>query len=197
MSAPNETNNPWVTLAELLKSGFSEAVLATSIEKVGIQVYDRFGRRVTANDEGSNHSLTKARALDLLAEHYAYLTKTHMPEELASDTLISEESDFYEFGWPKDEIPNLDDIESEITPRIIRGKKSLDLDATARLQKHRSYLVVINALLRINKSHPKNDPHIVSKIVKNADLFKVKISEDTVRNMFNDIAQVIEDKAQV
>jgi hypothetical protein len=197
MSAPNEGTNPWVSLAELLKSGISEAVLASAIEMVGIQTYDRFGRRVTAKDDGSEPTISKARALDLLAEHYSYLTKTQIPDDLASDNLISEETDFYEFGWPKDELPNFDGIESENTPRMIRGKKLLNIDGNVSLPKHRSYLLVIGSLFNLaNRNKIKGKEVAYSHIVIEVEKMGSRISIDTVENMFKDLPNAIEARSR-
>ncbi len=194
MSAPNETNNPWVTLAELLKSGVSEAILANTIERDGVQTYDRFGRRrVAAIVDEFECTATKARALDLLADHYSYLTNAQMPDELASDALFQEEPDFYKFGWPKDELPNFYTINSEEVPKIVKKPKQIILASNAALQQHKNYLVVIAALFNF-QGIAYDDSHITSRIVSHLDRLGISIDDETVKNMFNNIENAIKER---
>ena len=67
MSAPEYPNNIWLSLHYLLsgKHEISAGVLASSIEKEGIQTYDRFGRRISANGESPESLRVKEHALDL------------------------------------------------------------------------------------------------------------------------------------
>ena len=53
MSAPEYPDNLWLSLhiCSLVVNTISAGVLASSIEKEGIQTYDRFGRRISANGE--------------------------------------------------------------------------------------------------------------------------------------------------
>lgn len=193
MSAPNESNNPWVTLAELLKSGVSEAVLATAIEKGGVYVYDRFGRRVVAKDDGPEPNISKQRALDLLADHYEYLTNTQIPDELASDNLFYDEPDFYKFGWPRDETPDLTNIEIEPVPTLVK-KGKINLDAPPCLKKHRTYLVIIGALCNLAKV--KYSERGQSKALLGAihDL-NVGMDDQTLRTVLKDIDNAIEERS--
>ena len=191
MSAPNETTNPWVSLAELLKSGISEAVLATAIENGGIYFYDRFGRRVSAQENGPEPNILKARALDLLADHYSYLTHTQMPDELASDNLFYDEPDFYKFGWPNNEIPDLNKIESETPPNSIKKFKT-NLDDTACLKKHRTYLVIIRALCGLANIDYSKRGHSKPLLGAIHDL-GVDMNDGTLRSVLKDIDIAVED----
>jgi len=191
MSAPNETTNPWISLAELLKSGNSEAVLAAAIENGGIYVYDRFGRRISAKEDGPEPNITKARALDLLADHYSYLTNTQMPDELASENLFYDEPDFYKFGWPKNETPDLTKIESEASPSSVK-KAKINLDATACLKKHRTYLVIIRALCGLAKIEYSKRGHSKPLLGAIHDL-GVDMNDGTLRSVLNHLDIAVED----
>lgn len=186
MSSPNDTGNEWLSIDHLLLYRLiSHAKLATAIETNGIQVYDRFGRRVPATDDDSTVKTSKKRVLDLIALNYADCQSEFYDSESWGDS----HPELLSFGWPKDEAPDFDKIEDEPNPALTKKKTNFDADINAK--KHRSYLIVIESLLRVlNKKN--DDRNLTSLILRKAHEFAPQTQDDTVKSILKDIPHMLE-----
>jgi len=98
---PNDEDNPFLTIGNLLDEEISVAVLADTIEKHGICTYDEYGRFVFANEKA------KTYALDLLKEHHEW--KCIPPQERSYEDPRSPmdrwgchgDNAYGHFGWTK------------------------------------------------------------------------------------------------
>jgi hypothetical protein len=107
-----------VTLSDLLRNGVAIAALATTIERLGIYCWDKYGRFGHVGGAGNK------TALDLLAKQLAWegdplLDESgdpRSPRELSDDF----NGGFGNYGWPENELPDFDAIyqEYEKTERV-------------------------------------------------------------------------------
>ena len=101
----------WISLLLCVRT-YKANVLATAIERDGIFVYDRFNRRVAANDGSSSDSNSKNHALDLIA--------SVAEEERDPGPIYSWDHERWEFddhplqrfGWPEGSLPDLEAIKN-------------------------------------------------------------------------------------
>jgi hypothetical protein len=149
MSAPDDDENPWLSLFDLLLCGkepISAGVLATSIEKEGIQGYDRFGRRTSTTSNGPECEGVKESALNLLAWYYKNVTDSLTGGEFARQLSEDYESPLMLFGWPKDESPDFKKYKSETPPQF--GGSISRLNNELRSDAEGTYLVLLDALCK-------------------------------------------------
>ena len=187
MSAPNDSGNEWLSIDYLLLTCLvPHAKLATAIETYGIQVYDRFGRRIPATDHDSSVKTAKSRALDLIALNY----EDSQSEYYDSASWGDSRPELLGFGWPKDEAPDFEKISAESIPAATK-KKPINLDADVKPNKHRSYLVVIESLLRLcKKKH--DDRSLTSLIIARANEFGANPDDVTVKTILKDIPKMLD-----
>jgi len=115
---PNDEDNPFVSIGELLSENISVATLATAIEKKGIFTWDKFGRfgKASKEDEG--------RAFGSLASVHEWEIDreweppgSHPTEQNPVDARAGAPTPFSSFGWAKEVLPNfnaLRDAQNEI-----------------------------------------------------------------------------------
>ena len=192
MSAPNDEGNPWLSLADLLQNKTSVAILATSIEKSGIQTYDRFGRRIAATDECDESKAIKAKALDLLAGYYAYLNDSYRDRDLDPDVWFEYNSPLYEFGWPADESPDFEKNKEEEMPESLKPKKQ-DIDAPASTRSRRTYLTIIASLCkRCNIEHQTRGAS--QRIMEATEKLGFHVDDGTIQSMLKEIPEALESR---
>jgi hypothetical protein len=192
MSAPNDEGNPWLSLADLLQNKKSVANLATSIEKSGIQTYDRFGRRIAATDECDESKAIKAKALDLLAGYYAYLNDSYRDRDLDPDAWFEYNSPLIEFGWPADESPDFEKNKAEEVPGSVKTKKR-DHDALASPRLRRTYLTIIASLCkRCNIEHQTRGAS--QRIMEATDKLGFHVDDGTIQSMLKEIPEALESR---
>ncbi len=104
---PNDDDNPFVNLGDLLSKKVSVATLATAIETKGIYTWDRFGRFGQANEKD------KTQALDYLAKVHEYETELdwELPgsvhtEQHPLDATAGISSPFSTCGWTEGVLPD-------------------------------------------------------------------------------------------
>ena len=186
MSSPNDSGNEWLSIDYLLLSlCIPHAKLATAIESYGIQVYDRFDRRIPATDHDSSVKTSKNRILDLIALNYEVFQSDYYDSATWGDS----RPELLSFGWPKDEVPNFEKINIEPIPASIKKQTNFDTDVAAK--KHRSYLIVIESLLRILKKK-NDDRNLTSLILRKAHEFAPQTEDDTVKKILKDIPRMLE-----
>jgi len=187
MSAPEYPDNRWLSLHELLtrKNKISVGVLASSIEKEGIQTYDRFGRRISSNGESPESLRVKEEALDLLALHYDNLDSLEY-----ENTFWRYENTRYElFGWPEDEAPDFSGYESESLPQAVMA--SHPMEKVPRIDAKRTYLLILAVLFKEAKID--FDSRGTAALIAHAtEALGSPVSEETVRNILKDIPEAIE-----
>jgi len=192
MSAPSDEGNPWLSLAALLKSNISVATLATSIEKYGIQTYDRFGRRIAATGECDESKGIKARALDLLADYYAELHDSYSNRDIDPDKWFEYDSHLYKFGWPSDESPSFEKNEQEEVPKSLSPKKR-DIDAPVSTRTRRTYLTIIASLCEI--CGIKANARGASQRIKEAtQKLGSPVDDGTIQTMLREIPDALESR---
>ena len=187
MSAPEDPNNLWLSLHELLsrKNKISVGVLASSIEKEGIQTWDRFGRRISANGDSPESLRVKEEALDLLAQHYDNLDSLEY-----ENTFWRYENTPYElFGWPEDEAPDFSGYESESLPQAVMA--SHPMEKVPRIDAKRTYLLILAVLFKEAKID-FDSRGTAGLIARATEELGSPVSEETVRNILKDIPEAIE-----
>jgi hypothetical protein len=192
MSAPNDEGNPWLSLADWLRGKIVKkidvATLAITIEKFGIQTYDRFGRRIPATDEGHDAKASKARALDILAEYYAEQNDVENDLNHDPDRWFEYFSPLYQFGWPKDEEPVSKSMLSESVPQSVKPKIHR-LDDPVQTRPRRTYLIIIASLCE----HAKiilTERGAAQRIKTATEIFGAPISDDTILNILKEIKEI-------
>jgi hypothetical protein len=186
MSAPTSEENPWLSLADLLRINTSVATLATAIEQSGVQTYDRFGRRIPATDDGHEEKVRKSRALNILASYYAFILSGGGDE----NTDFEYDSPLEEFGWPADEAPDFDKAGTEGVPDSLRPKKP-NIDAPALTRPRRTYLTVIAAMCK-NRGLDPQERGTAQRIVKMTDALGAHIDDGTIQSMLKEIPEALE-----
>lgn len=194
MSAPNDEGNPWLSLADWLRGKIVKkidvATLATTIEKFGIQTYDRFGRRIPATDEGHDAKASKARALDILAEYYAEQNDVENDLNHDPDRWFEYFSPLYQFGWPKDEEPVSKSMLSESVPQSVKPKIHR-LDDPVQTRPRRTYLTVIEALCR--KAGIDSQKRGAAQIIRKAtEECCSGVDDGTIETMLTEIPDALE-----
>ena len=187
MSAPEYPNNIWLSLHYLLsgKHEISAGVLASSIEKEGIQTYDRFGRRISANGESPESLRVKEDALDLLAQHYGNLDSL----EYEKNFWRYEDHPLALFGWPEDEAPDFSGYESESLPQAVMA--SHPMEKVPRIDAKHTYLLILAVLFKEAKID-FNSRGTAGLIAHATEELGSPVSEQTVRNVLKDIPEAIE-----
>lgn len=192
MSAPSDEGNPWLSLAALLKSKISVATLATSIEKSGIQTYDRFGRRIAATGECDESKAIKTRALDLLADYYSDRHYSYSDHDIDADKWFENDSPLNEFGWPSDESPSFDKNQLEEVPKSLNPKKR-DIDALVSTRTRRTYLTIIASLCKSCAIDPK--ARGASQRIKEATQnLGSPVDDGTIQSMLREIPDAVESR---
>jgi hypothetical protein len=167
MSYPNEANNPWKSLAELLSKKTDVAALATAIEKEGIRTWDRFGRMITATEGDANDLYSKARALDLLARVHEVMMDPHPSQDRlhALDSFLADyDCPLVRFGWPSDECPDVNKYKSEDTvPEKIAQAGLPQDDGLLGTRERNSLYAIIRVLLK--EANMPNEPYKAGKII--------------------------------
>ncbi len=186
MSAPTSKENPWLSLADLLRINTSVATLATAIEQSGVQTYDRFGRRIQATDDGQEEKVRKSRALNLLASYYAFILSGEGDE----NTDFDYDSPLEEFGWPADEAPDFDKAGTEGVPDSLRPKKHT-IDAPVSTRTRRTYLTVIAAMCKSVGLDPQTRG-TAQRIVVMTDALGAHIDDGTIQSMLKEIPEALE-----
>jgi len=192
MSAPDDDKNPWLSLHGLLlgENKISVGVLATAIEAEGIQTYDRFGRRISANGDSPESPHVKEEALDLLAEYYDGICRGDPEsEEYRNNFFLYEEHPMLRFGWSTDEAPNFSGYESETPPQAVMASNSLE--KVPRSDARYTYLILLAVLFKEAEIDVRG--HGTAGIIAHAtELLGSPVSEQTVRNVLNGITEAIE-----
>ena len=187
MSAPEYPHNLWLSLHDLLcgKHQLSAGVLASSIEKEGIQTYDRFGRRISANGESPESLRVKEHALDLLAQHYDNLDSL----EYEKNFWRHEGHSLELFGWPEDEAPDFSGYESESLPKAVMASHLME--KVPRIDAKHTYLLILAVLFKEAKID--FDSRGTAGLIAHAtEELGSPVSEQTVRNVLKDIPEAIE-----
>ena len=187
MSAPEYPHNLWLSLHDLLcgKHQLSAGVLASSIEKEGIQTYDRFGRRISANGESPESLRVKEHALDLLAQHYGTLDSL----EYEKNFWRYDDHPLELFGWPEDEAPDFSGYESESVPQAVMA--SHPMEKVPRIDAKHTYLLILAVLFKEAKID--FDSRGTAALITHAtEELGSPVSEQTVRNVLKDIPEAIE-----
>lgn len=188
MSETNETEIQWVSVDHLLLSKcIPHSKLATAIEKYGIYVYDRFGRRIKASDDTVDIKTSVKRVLDLIASHYESCNSEHYDSESWSEN----NPELLFFGWPSSEQPNFEKIVIDQIPKKNSSNSNTDPEKVPVLIKHKSYLKVIKALL-IRLKVEEDDKSLVQTIKGKTELFSDGLDEGTIKTILKDIPLVVE-----
>ena len=101
----------WISLLLCVET-YKSKVLATAIEQYGLFVYDRFNRRVPANDGLSSELDSKNYALDLIA---SVAEEERNPGPIPSwnhERWEFEDHPLQRFGWPEESLPDLEAIKN-------------------------------------------------------------------------------------
>ena len=103
----------WISLLLCVET-YKSKVLATAIEQYGLFVYDRFNRRVAANDGPSSDLDSKNYALDLIA---SVAEEERNPGPIPSwnhERWEFEDHPLQRFGWPEESLPDLQAIKNNV-----------------------------------------------------------------------------------
>lgn len=102
----------YISLVQLINTGVKISILATAIEKHGIQGWDRFGRfKAFTKDSAGDDALRYTKVLDALAAQHEW---DEAPANYRSP--IEEAEAFagsghpFEYGWLKSELPDFEAI---------------------------------------------------------------------------------------
>lgn len=188
MSAPEYPDNLWLSLHDLLsnnKYDISVGALASSIEKEGIQTWDRFGRRISANGESPESLRVKEHALDLLAQHYSNLDSL----EYEKNFWRNDDHPLELFGWPGDEAPDFSGYESESLPKAVMASHLME--KVPRIDAKHTYLLILAVLFKEAKID-FNSRGTAGLIAHATEELGSPVSEQTVRNVLKDIPEAIE-----
>jgi hypothetical protein len=195
MSAPNNEGNLWLSIGNLLyKDRESVATLATAIEKFGIQTYDRFGRRVPANDDSPDVNVRKARALDLLASYYSFQNELESNPNIDPDSWYEYDSPLQIFGWPTDEAPEFDKIDTESAPDSVKPKGQ-NIDSPVPTRARRTYLTIIAALCKSCGIYPQ-DRGAAQRIKESTEALGYPVDDGTIQAMLKDIPDALEARSK-
>jgi hypothetical protein len=191
MSAPDDDKNPWISLADLLEGdkNMPVATLANVIERDGIQSYDRFGRRVTFDEANPQSEIIKTRALDMLADHYAFEVGNQDGQDYVPDLADQWDNPFHMHGWPKDEAPDFKVSKAEQLPSAIR--KASNVNSEPNPKARRTYLILLAALL--DKSKIDLDESGANRRVKLVtETYGYPLSRETIRQVLLQIPEALE-----
>ena len=94
----------WFSLAEALES-YKPAEVATAIERDGIWVVDRFGRKINAGDSEASDAYSRQFALDLVSARHGELQNPGPEYSWESERWDVETHPTYTFGWPAESVP--------------------------------------------------------------------------------------------
>ncbi|WP_396189462.1 hypothetical protein [Flavobacterium sp.] len=102
-----EPANGWFSLLILIDH-YQVSALVNAIDQHGIFAIDQFGRRVQATEGDISDAYSKNYARKLLADVYA--EQQNPAEEFSwhSERLEFETHPLFLFGWPKDNLPDLE-----------------------------------------------------------------------------------------
>ncbi|MEO6308627.1 MAG: hypothetical protein ABIO96_00055 [Nitrospiraceae bacterium] len=161
MSHPDDGQNPWRSLADLLSQKMQVAILASAIEKDGIYTWDRFGRMIKAKKDGSDDLYSNGRALDLLALVYRNAIDAQNAIDAGFghkamhdlDQFIEDfDSPLVRFGWPSDECPEFETYKPEHSmPKSISKGSPPDEYGPLGPKERTSLYFIIRALMKIGK----------------------------------------------
>jgi hypothetical protein len=167
MSYPDNEQNPWKSLADLLINKMDVVTLASAIEEKGIYTWDRFGRMRDATKGDANDLYSKARALDLLALVYKSDIEAHNDIERHDLDEFIEDYDgpLVGFGWPLDECPDFEKYKPEHSmPATVKRAGQPHEDNLLGTRERKSLYAIIRALITIAKI--PTDPIIPWKIAE-------------------------------
>jgi len=191
MSAPNDEGNLWLSLGSLLyRDRESVATLATAIEKFGIQTYDRFGRRIAATDDSPDENVRKTKALDLLASYYSFQNDLQRNPDINPDSWFDYDGPFQKFGWPTDEAPEFDKIDTEDAPDSVKPKRQ-SIDSPVPTRMRRTYLTIMASLCKrcgINYQ----DRGASQRIKEATEVFGFPVDDGTIQAILKEVPEALE-----
>jgi len=100
----------WISIERLLND-YSIPILAEAAQNHKLQTKDSMGRRILATDGDADDQKSKAFALEHLASRYAMQQDPGPDDYLFDERLEVEGSPLDLFGWPEDQLPDLQDIQ--------------------------------------------------------------------------------------
>lgn len=119
----------WISLLLCVRT-YKANVLATAIERDGIFVYDRFNRRVAANDGPSSDLDSKNHALDLIASVAEEERNPGPIPEWDHERWELEDHPLQRVGWPEESLPDLEAIKNSC-----KENAQLPMDWTQRAKR--------------------------------------------------------------
>jgi hypothetical protein len=166
---PNEDNNPFRSLADLILNNESISVLATAIEENEIYFWDRFGRfkKTEKND--------KNLALELLANHYDWESKQD-PFSGQNPLEVNYYHPLNLYGWANDVIPNFEEIAKNLKEIKPPYRKSAETNQINTLLK------IIAALLKKLKIDI-DDRGVAIKIEQITQENDLPLTDDTIQKV--------------
>ena len=105
-----EVGAHWISLERLLQS-HSIAVLADIAKNHNLQTINSMGQRILATDGDADDQKSKTFALEHLAGRYAMQQDPGPDDYLFDERLETESSPLDLFGWPEDQLPDLQNIQ--------------------------------------------------------------------------------------
>lgn len=192
MSAPNDIDNPWMSLADILSNDVPVELIATAIETFGVQTFDRFGRRIDATDDGPDVRTSKASALNILAAYFRYLNGPSDDLTLNPDCWYDPESPLNEFGWPTDKTPDFGKVVFARTPGSQLPpdhRPAKPMGATER----NTLLVIIAAICDFSAIMPQ-ERGAAAKIAKMTDEIGASVTDDTIRKFLAMIPEALQSR---
>lgn len=173
MSYPDNEQNLWMSLADLLSNKMEVAALATAIEEKGIYTWDRFGRMIKATKGDANDLYSQARAFDLLTLVYknAVDAQNNIDSGVghgarhAVDCFIEDfDGPLVRFGWPSDECPDFEKYKlGHPVPKAVSQARQPDEDGLLGTRERKSLYAIIGALMKKAKMPP--EPYLAAKII--------------------------------
>ena len=194
MSAPNDEGNPWLSLRDLLRTNVSIATLATAIEQFGIQTYDRFGRRIPATNEPAESRVSKAGALDWLAEYYGGPYNRAGDGSPDPDAWFESGSPLHEFGWPADEAPDFEKFLSETAPKSFPEKRS-NMDAPVPARNRRTHLTIMAALCK-SSGIDIRQRGAAQRIKEATEKLGHPVDDGTIQTMLKEIPEALDNRSK-
>ncbi len=172
----------FVSLLELLRAGlWSTGILATAIEKVGIQGWDRYGRFVHAKSNEERRT-----ALDLLADFVSWRR-----EAQARDGFQCYEFSDYPggdmlryWGWSAQDLPDFSVMPS--SPLDDAGP----VRATSGETKRRASLGILAAAFARAAGMPEKRHQRVAWATEQVELLGATLGADTVRDLLNELDEI-------
>ena len=105
-----EVGAHWISLERLLQS-HSIAVLADAVINHKLQTISSMGQRILATDGDVDDQKSKAFALEHLTNRYAMQQDPGPDDYLFDERLETDSSPLDLFGWPEDQLPDLQNIQ--------------------------------------------------------------------------------------